>query len=307
MQPTKTTALHRLTCLYPYLAFHPQLAFHPCSSANIRGRRPAQIKLRQLNIPRLSNLEVSSRPRHHRHLNPRALQQARFIRPREPIRLSLCKRSAQQAKQRALRSLRMHHTLPRNRRSHNRPIRRLLHLLDRIHRRQPDNRRPMPLNRVNRPLNRRRIDQRSHRVMHQHHIVLFAVQRSQRVPYGFLTVIPALHHMHSSAQLMLDNLCLHALPLMRLHRHAHRIHPRHRKKRSQRSNQYWDPANFKKLFRGDPSRPTRGHPRTHTRCWNNHIDSHNPRSIQEPPGPFTPAEPPRTQNLTPPIPHPRPI
>ena len=175
----------------------------------------------------------------------------------------------------------MHHPLPWNRRRHDRSIRRPLHLFDRIHRRQPYNRCAILHHRIDGPFNRRRIDQRPHRIMHQHHIVLIALQRHQRIPHRLLTIAPTLHHMHPRPQIILEHLSLQPVPLLRPHRHANRGHPRHRKKRPHRPNQHRHATNLKKLLRRSHRRPTRGHPRSDTCCWKDHKNSHNLRSIQE--------------------------
>ena len=72
----------------------------------------SQIKLRQLNIPRLRNLEIPSRPRHHRYLDPRPFQQTSLIRSRKPSASASINARSQQPKQRPLRSLRLHNPLP---------------------------------------------------------------------------------------------------------------------------------------------------------------------------------------------------
>ncbi len=92
------------------------------------------------------------------------------------------------------------------------------------------------------------IDQRPHRIMHQHHIVVVALQRRQRIAHRLLPMIAALDHMDPRPQLELLHLRLHPLPLLRPHRDANRIHSRHLKKRLHRAHQHRHAANLKNCF-----------------------------------------------------------
>ena len=105
------------------------------SSSPVR-RLALQVELSQLEVSRLSDLEIRRRPEHNGHLSARALYQAGFICSDEFIGCGLSEGAPQKMAAEALGCLRLHDILARNRRCDDGAIRGPLDLLDGVHRRQ---------------------------------------------------------------------------------------------------------------------------------------------------------------------------
>src|ERR1017187_8814178 len=112
-----------------------------CSSvSSVLSLSVAEIKLRQLEVSGLGDLEILCRTWHHSDDDPGSLQQAGLISAGEFIRCRLREGPSQQSAACALWRLRLYDSLARNGCGHDRSMRRPLHLLDRIHRGQADDR-----------------------------------------------------------------------------------------------------------------------------------------------------------------------
>lgn len=165
------------------------------------------------------------------------LHNGSFIGTNKAIRRCLGKRALQQPVAEALRRLRQHHKLSRNGRRNQRSVRGSLHLLDGVDSRQAHNSRAKFKHRIDGAIDGCRVNQRPHRVVHQHNVVGLGGQGGQSVQNRLLPVIAALHHAHATGKAVLGNLCLDALHLGFAHGYIDRRYPFHRRKRAQRMDQ----------------------------------------------------------------------
>jgi tRNA(Ile)-lysidine synthase len=233
-----------------------------------------QVELGQLQVARPGDLEIKIRARHNSHRKTSALDQRSLVGAHKSVRLRLGKGLLQQPIAKALRRLRQHDELTRNRRGNQRPVRGPLDLLNGVDGRKADNCRTVFDNRIDSPLDCGRIDQRAHRVVNQDNIVRLGGQSSQRVGDGLLTVIPAFNNANPVGKAILGNLGLNALHLGFAHGHIDRRNTRRRSKGAQRMNQDGDAIEREKLLGLRP-----GHPGSEPCGWKNHEYMHNGWSI----------------------------
>ena len=190
----------------------------------------------------LRDLEVLCRTRNHGYHNSGALQQAGLVSAHETVRLCLGEDLPQQPAARSLRRLRLHDSLPRNGRGHNRAVRRALHLLDGIHRGQSDDRRAVLGDGIDGALDGGCVDQGPRRIVHQYHIIVVAAvlcdQQSQRIRDRLLPLVAPLDDMHLAAQSELGHLRPHALHLRSAHRDVDSRNALDRQERAQAMHQH---------------------------------------------------------------------
>ncbi len=235
----------------------------------------AQIKLRQFQIARLCDLQINLRARYDRHRLAGALHKRRLVGPHKAVRRGFGEGVSQQPVAKTLRRLRQHHELAWNGRGDQRAMGCSLHLLDGVHRRQPHNGRSMLHNCVNGAVDGGCIDQRTHRVMHQHDVVRSGGQGGQRMGHRLLPVLSTLHHTHPVGKAILGDLGLDAFYFALAHGYIDRGDPLYGRKRAQRMNKDRNPVERKKLFRLRP-----GHTCSQARSGKNRKYLHNWWSIQ---------------------------
>ena len=149
-----------------------------------------------------------------------------------------------------------------------------LHLLDGVDRGQADDGRAVLDDRVDGALDGGRVDERPHRVMHQHDVVFRGGQRGQRVGHGFLAVVAAFHHLHAGPETVFGHLGLDALHLRLAGRHPDGGDAAHFGKGAQRVDQDRHAVQGEELFGLRP-----GHPSTQARRGKNRKHLHNSPSI----------------------------
>jgi len=184
------------------------------------------------------------------------------------------KGAAQQSVAEALRRLRQHHILARNGGSNQGTVGGPLHLFDRVHGRQSHNGGAVLNYRINGAIDGGNVNQRPHRVVHQHDIVCLSGQSCKGVGDRLLAIVATLDHVHPLGKAVFGNLCLDALHLCVAYGHVDCRHSLNSRESAQGMDEDRHSIERQKLLGLGP-----GHPGAQSGRGKNHKYLHNSWSI----------------------------